>query len=147
MGSSEDDKAGKDVDCSPAAAQLPAEAVEQAYSEERFWAKLKRYAGSAGKDVVEAALKLFYALQDKDTPASAKAIIVGALAYFIIPFDAVADLLPGGYVDDWGALMGALWTVAKHIKDEHKQRAQAKLREWFPEQDDAGLNPDDKSGN
>ncbi|MGB5324554.1 MAG: YkvA family protein, partial [Pseudomonadales bacterium] len=60
-------------------------------------------------------------------------IIVGALAYFIIPIDAVADFLPGGYVDDWGALMGAFWAVARHVKQEHTERARAKLREWFPE--------------
>ncbi|MGB5324064.1 MAG: hypothetical protein WBN40_01400, partial [Pseudomonadales bacterium] len=59
---------------------VPPGDVETAYSEEKFWAKLRRYAASAGKDVVEAALKLFYAMQDPDTPASAKAIIVGALA-------------------------------------------------------------------
>lgn len=117
---------------------LPQEEIDQAYSEEKFWGKLKRYAASAGKDVVEAALKLFYALQDKDTPSSAKAIIVGALAYFIIPLDAVADFLPGGYVDDWGAMLGALWTVAKHIKSEHTEKARAKVREWFPDDSEAG---------
>ena len=107
----------------------------QEFSEQGFWDKLKRYASSAGKDVVEIALKLYYALQDSDTPTAAKAVIVGALVYFIVPFDAVADLLPGGYVDDFGALMGAFWTVSKHIKDEHVAKAKAKLLEWFPESD------------
>lgn len=101
------------------------------FSESSFWKKVKGQAGSAGKEVIETALKLFYALQDSDTPKSAKAIIVGALVYFIVPTDAVFDLIPGGYVDDLGALMGALWTIAEHIKDEHTQKAKAKMQEWF----------------
>lgn len=104
---------------------------EATYSDDGFWQKLKHYATSAGKDVVEVALKLYYAMRDPDTPDTAKAIILGALAYFIIPVDAVADLLPGGYVDDWGALMGALWTVSKHIKEEHTEKAREKLKSWF----------------
>ena len=111
---------------------LPALELEQEFSEQSFWDKLKRYAATAGKDVVEVALKLYYAMKDPDTPATAKAIIVGALVYFIVPIDAVADFLPGGYVDDWGALMGAFWTVSKHVKDEHITKAKAKLIEWFP---------------
>lgn len=107
---------------------------EKEYSDEGFWEKLKAYASTAGKDVVEVALKLYYTMRDPDTPDTAKAIIIGALAYFIIPIDAVADLLPGGYVDDWGALMGALWTVSKHIKEEHTQKAKDKLNEWFKDE-------------
>lgn len=110
------------------------EAAKAAFSENSFWQKVKSQAGNAGKDVVEAALKLFYALQDSDTPKSAKAIIIGALVYFIVPTDAVLDLLPGGYVDDLGALMGALWTIAEHIKEEHTEKAKAKMREWFDDE-------------
>ncbi|MDB4452915.1 DUF1232 domain-containing protein [bacterium] len=105
---------------------------KQPFSEQSFWDKLKRYAVAAGKDVVELALKLYYVMKDADTPAPAKAVIMGALVYFIVPADAVIDLLPGGYVDDWGALMGALWTVSKHVKDDHVAQAKAKLLEWFP---------------
>ena len=101
------------------------------YTEAGFWDKVRDQAKSAGKEVIEAALKLYFALQDPDTPASAKLIIAGALAYFIVPTDAVLDLLPGGYVDDLGALVGALWTVAEHIKDEHSEKAKAKLAQWF----------------
>lgn len=117
----------EDLNTPLAAIKNPAEA----YSDEGFWNKLKSYATAAGRDVVEVALKLYYAMRDPDTPDTAKAIIIGALAYFIIPLDAVADLLPGGYVDDWGALMGALWTVSRHIKEEHAEKAKEKLGKWF----------------
>ena len=101
------------------------------YTNSSFWVKLERYAKTAGREVVELALKLYYCLQDPDTPKWAKTITIGALAYFIMPFDAVMDFIPGGYVDDWGALAGALAAVVGHIKDSHVQRAKAKTAEWF----------------
>ena len=101
------------------------------YSDSGFWEKVKSQAKQAGKEVIQTALKLYYALQDPDTPKSAKLIIVGALAYFVVPTDAVFDLIPGGYVDDLGALVGALWTVAEHIKEEHVEKAKATVSEWF----------------
>ena len=104
---------------------------ENDYSDDSFWIKLKKYAANAGKDVIESALKLYYALQDSDTPKWAKTVIIGALAYFILPTDAVMDLLPGGYIDDLGALSAAVGTVAKHIKEEHTLKAQEKLQQWF----------------
>lgn len=104
------------------------------YSDKGFWDKVKGQAKQAGKEVIQTALKLYYALQDTDTPNSAKLIIVGALAYFVVPTDAVFDLLPGGYVDDLGALVGALWTVTEHIKDEHVAKAQATVSEWFDDE-------------
>lgn len=107
------------------------ESTGQKYDDRSFWDKLKNHAKSAGKDVVEIALKLYYALQDKDTPLGAKTVIIGALIYFITPTDAVPDFLPTGYVDDLGALMGALWTVASHIKTEHEEKARERLKRWF----------------
>ena len=103
------------------------------YTEESFWEKVKTYAVAAGHDVIENALKLYYCMQDSDTPTWAKTVIIGSLAYFIIPIDAVADFLPGGYVDDLGALAGAVMSVANHIKDEHTNKAKSTLKEWFGE--------------
>ena len=39
------------------------------YSEDGFWDKLKRFAKTAGREVVERALWLWYALQKPETPA------------------------------------------------------------------------------
>ena len=110
------------------------ETQSQQFSAARFWGKLKSQAINAGKEGVEVALKLFYTWQDPDTPQHAKAVIIGALVYFIVPSDAVLDFLPGGYVDDWGALLGAMWTVAAHIKEKHEVQAQEKLKEWFSDE-------------
>jgi uncharacterized membrane protein YkvA (DUF1232 family) len=96
----------------------------EAYSENRFKSKLARYALTAGQALVEKALTLFYVLRDPDTPTRAKVIIVGALGYFIVPLDAIPDLIPGaGFSDDLGALAIALTLISTHVKPEHTARA------------------------
>ncbi len=102
------------------------------FSEGSFWEKIKKFAIKAGKELIEKALILYYCLQDKDTPAWAKGVIVGALGYFIAPMDAIPDLTPVvGFADDLGALILATSTVAAHIKKTHIEDAKAKLKEWF----------------
>ena len=104
----------------------------KSYEESSFWAKIKGYALTAGREVIEKALLLYYALIDSDTPIWAKTVIVGALGYFITPIDAIPDLTPVvGYSDDLGALASALAIVAAHIKPEHKTKAQEKIKVWF----------------
>ena len=101
-------------------------------SDDSFWQKLKAFAVVAGREVVRLALQLFYAARAPETPAWAKAVIYGALAYFILPVDAIPDLVPMvGFSDDLGALASAVATVAAHITPEIKERADAKLTEWF----------------
>jgi len=106
--------------------------VSNNYSESGFWEKLHSYAVAAGREVVEMALKLYYAAQAPETPNWAKTVIYGALAYFILPTDAIPDLIPGiGYGDDLGALASALATVAAHVTPEIGERAKRKAAEWF----------------
>ena len=102
------------------------------FSEEYFWKKLRRYAKTVGKEIVEKALILFYAAKDPNTPAWAKAVILSALAYFVFPVDAIPDFIPVvGYADDLTVLAGALGVVAFHITEDHKKKAKEKLRDWF----------------
>lgn len=102
------------------------------YSEEGFWSKLTDYALAAGAQVVEYALRLYYAAQDPQTPAWAKSVIVSALGYFITPLDAIPDLVPAvGYADDLGVLAMALGTVAMYVTPEIRERAAQKKRDWF----------------
>ena len=50
---------------------------------------------------------------------TAKALITGALGYFISPLDAIPDLISGvGYTDDIGGLTSVITMVAIHIKKE-----------------------------
>jgi uncharacterized membrane protein YkvA (DUF1232 family) len=66
-------------------------------------------------------------------PARARTIAFGALAYFIMPADAVPDLIPAaGFTDDLGALVAALVMVVAHITPEVKAKAKATMARWFP---------------
>ena len=107
---------------------------EDAFSEQGFWSKLKHYARSAGVEVVEKALLLYYAAQEEKAPAWAKATIAGALGYFIVPLDAIADLTPAvGYADDLGVLALAIAAVATYINDDVRKKTAAKIKHWFGE--------------
>jgi len=111
---------------------------EQAYSENGFWRKLKLYAKAAGREVVKKALLLYYAAQEENVPRWAKATIVGALGYFIVPLDAIADLTPGvGYADDLGVLALAVATVASCINDQVRAKTAARMQAWFGDDTDA----------
>ena len=115
---------------------LPAPMGEAAssahYSERRLRDKLARCALAAGREVIESALLLYYALQREETPAWARATIIGALAYFITPVDAIVDITPGiGYVDDLAVLAYALATVGSYVDDGVRERTDARLRVWF----------------
>ena len=102
------------------------------YSDEKFWNKLIKYAKKAGVKVVYAALILYFTLQRPDVPKKVKLIIIGALGYFILPFDLIPDVAPGiGYVDDLGAIMIALTQVAMYIDQDMKDQAKSKLKDWF----------------
>lgn len=106
--------------------------MNDAFDETAFWSKARRYARVVGHEVIEKALWLYYAAQSPSTPAWAKSIIYGALAYFVLPTDAIPDLLPiAGFTDDLGALAAALVSVAPYIDDSVKRRADATLRRWF----------------
>lgn len=102
------------------------------FSDERLRDKLARHALDAGREVVEKVLWLYYAAQRPDVPRWAKLTMYAALAYFILPTDAVPDLLPGiGYADDLGALSAALLTVAAYVDEDVKRRASERLQTWF----------------
>ncbi|MFV7772277.1 MULTISPECIES: YkvA family protein [Shewanella] len=102
------------------------------YSDESFWRKVKQFAKQAGREVIDNALCLYYAAQRPDTPKWAKSVIFGALAYFIMPLDAIPDLTPVvGFSDDLGALAAALAMVSMYVNDEVKRQAAEKTSAWF----------------
>lgn len=102
------------------------------YSETRFWTKMSHVLKRAGHELLEKALWLHYAAQRPDTPRWARATAYGALAYFILPFDAIPDWLFGmGLTDDLGALTLAVATISQYIDDDVKARTQSRLDAWF----------------
>ena len=108
------------------------DAFSRRYSEKSFWGKLARNAGAAGEEIVEKALQLHYVMEKPGLPNWVRASIYGSLGYFIMPFDAMPDVVPGvGYSDDFAILVLAFMTVARHIDDEVRAKAAAKMRKWF----------------
>ena len=60
--------------------------ADKNYSEAGFWQKLNTFARKAGHNLVEKSLQLYYAAESPDTPTWAKGVVMGALAYFRIPY-------------------------------------------------------------
>ena len=74
---------------------------EKQYSEEKFWSKVTTVAKKAGIKVIYMALLLYYALDSTSLSVKDRALIIGALGYFILPLDLVSDLMPAiGFLDD-----------------------------------------------
>ena len=68
-------------------------------------------------------LAAYYCAFDRATPLQVKAALVGALAYFVLPFDGVPDVLPLlGYTDDAAVLLTALRMVAGHMRPSIARR-------------------------
>lgn len=65
---------------------------------------------------------------DRATPLRVKATLVGAIAYFVLPLDAIPDVLPVlGFTDDAAVLATAIKLVASSIQPEHRDAAREKL--------------------
>ncbi len=93
----------------------------------RFWIKLKRVL--ARLPFAEDLLTAYYCAFDKQTPRHVQAALLGAIAYFILPFDFIPDMLPVlGFTDDAAVLATAIRMVAAHITPEHRDAARAALK-------------------
>jgi uncharacterized membrane protein YkvA (DUF1232 family) len=93
----------------------------------RFWIKLKQVA--ARLPFTEDLLAAYYCAFDRQTPRHVQVALMGALAYFILPFDFVPDMMPVlGFTDDAAVLATAIRLVASHITDDHRAAARAALR-------------------
>ncbi len=87
-----------------------------------FWAKLKR--NLARVPMADQVVAAYYAAFDPATPIRTKAILLAALAYFILPFDVVPDFVLGfGFTDDMTVLLTAFGLIRTHVSDAHRQRA------------------------
>jgi len=91
-----------------------------------FWHKARRVA--ARLPFAEDLLAAYYCAFDHATPMPVKASLVGALAYFVLPFDALPDVFPLlGFTDDAAVLLTALRMVGAHMRPEHRDAARAAL--------------------
>ncbi len=112
--------------------EIKTESYIEEYNEERYWEKLKLFAKTAGWEIVEKSLWLYYAAQKPETPMWAKTVIYSALGYFVLPTDLIPDMIPAaGFADDLGALTLAIASIAVYIDANVKAQAQQKLQDWF----------------
>jgi uncharacterized membrane protein YkvA (DUF1232 family) len=92
----------------------------------KFWRKLLREAASL--PFVEDLLTAHYCAFDRNTPLYVKAVLVGAIAYFVVPdrfIPKYASLI--GFADDAAVLATAFKAVSSHIKPEHRTAARRML--------------------
>ena len=112
---------------------------EKEYSEDGLWEKIGKVAKKAGIKGIYYALLLFYALQSDKVTVAEKALIIGALGYFILPIDIIPDfMVPIGYCD----ALAVMWGLIKKldcIDEVVKAQAQAKLTDWFGNYDKSKL--------
>ena len=102
-------------------------AKDQESVRKRFWGKFKRVA--ARLPFAEDLLSAYYCAFDRQTPRHVQAALLGAIAYFILPFDFIPDMLPVlGFTDDAAVLATAIRLVAAHITPDHREAARARLK-------------------
>lgn len=96
-----------------------------------FWAKLRRSARRTS--FAREAVAAYYCAVDPATPTRIKVILLAALAYFIMPADAIPDIIAGlGFTDDAAVLFAVWQAVGPEIKDRHRERARARLEAGLP---------------
>ena len=105
----------------------PEDAAEkEAQIRARFWPTVRRALRAV--PFIDEVVAAYYAMLDPTTPARARLTLVGALAYFVMPFDVIPDLLLGlRFVDDVSILLAALAAVRGSIKEEHREAARRAL--------------------
>ena len=102
-----------------------------------FWAKLKRFAGMV--PFVEDLVAAYYCALDPATPMRVRAMLLAALAYFIMPADIIPDLIAGlGFADDAALLTAVIGMVATHITPTHRAAAARALDKELPGANAAG---------
>lgn len=103
-----------------------------------FWEKFRRVAGQIpfADDLVAA----YYCAMDTNTPLRVRGTLLGALAYFILPIDAIPDFILGfGYTDDAAILAAAVSMVSRHILPKHRAAAATALGKDIPGDDDTKI--------
>jgi len=93
---------------------------------EGFWLKVRRLIGRL--PFIEDLLAAYFCAIDPTTPIRARAILFGALAYFVLPADAIPDFIAVlGFTDDAAVLAAAITTVGAYVTAAHRQAARRAL--------------------
>ncbi len=94
------------------------------FNESRFFVKLGKVAGLLGEKVLYSLFILYYLVFDKSIPLKVRSTFMGALGYFILPTDLVADFLPLiGFADDIALVSYVIAHAFEYITPEIRQKA------------------------
>jgi uncharacterized membrane protein YkvA (DUF1232 family) len=95
----------------------------------KLWRRILREAASL--PFLEELLTAHYCAFDRHTPLYVKAVLVGALVYFVVPGHLVPKIPKYfsmiGLADDAAVLGAAVKAVSSHIKPEHRQAARRRI--------------------
>lgn len=94
--------------------------------ERGFWRKLPRVLPRI--PFADDLLAAYYCAVDGETPTYVKAVLMGAVAYFVLPTDLLPDFIAVlGFSDDASVLVTAITAVGGHIRESHREKAKATL--------------------
>ena len=102
--------------------------VNEARVRKGFLPKLKRVAASI--PFASDAVSVYLCARDPATPTAAKGMMLAALAYFVLPVDAIPDVIAGlGYTDDAAVFTALMAVIGRNLKPRHKDAARRAIQE------------------
>ena len=112
----------------PSRALVPSiQQVNEVRVQKGFWPKIRRTASRI--PFARQVVSVYYSARDPETPTAAKGIMLGALAYFVLPIDAIPDIFAGiGFTDDAAVIGALIATLGANIKRRHKDQAAEALK-------------------
>ena len=109
---------------------------EKLYSKDSLMTKISRFAKKAGLNTTYYVLLLYQMLISGKTPLKYKAVVIGALGYFICPIDLIPDMMIGtGFLDDASVLLYALSMISESITPDIRSEAKNILHQIFDFED------------
>lgn len=100
---------------------------------DQLWQYIKQYAVKAGREATRMVLELYYVVKAPTTPVMDKTIIIGALAYQLLPQDLLSRKKYGilGLADNVATLAIAYNRVKPHVTPIIKTQVEDVLNQWF----------------
>ena len=104
----------------------PKDEKKQARIRAKFWPTVKKALRTI--PFMDEVVAAYFAMLDPQTPMQARLPLIGALAYFVLPFDFVPDFIFGvGFLDDASILAAAIASVRSSITQDHRAAARQAL--------------------
>lgn len=99
----------------------------------QLWQYIKQYAVKAGRESTRMVLELYYVVKAPTTPVLDKTIVIGALAYQLLPKDLLSREKFGilGLADNVATLAVAYNRVKHHVTPEITAEVEDVLNQWF----------------